>query len=359
MVKIHHHINLFIGTCLLPVLFLLMSFKSEAQRKEDRFIIDRFYNKPKGAYNIRHLINKLSFRASSGYGFTYYKHEFENAAIIQKPGSQPFIFNTSSNISNNTITSAYTNWTTYTNWFNKAGSVSQLPIDVDDYITSTDSTRIVYKSTSRGIPVLLTLHYEFLRYRIGVGMSWEYHKVKEFSPKYNTNNLASFQPKVQKEQFKRYFAYLGGRVWSYYSYSAVVDAQIGLFNLGSQSVDSKLVYFNLGVSLEKELSEYFTAFARPSLEYKSFQTSFPESSLSVSHKMPSIFLNIGVKLNLPELRKCKIKNCETQMNHTHGGGKEWRSRSHPFYKKQNPHYGENYPKLHKYKWRKKKKLNPY
>ncbi|MDH5367144.1 MAG: hypothetical protein OEW67_09170 [Cyclobacteriaceae bacterium] len=353
MVKTQYYINLFVGTCLVQVLFLLIPLKSGAQKHEDQFIIDRFYNKPKGAYNIRHLINKLSFRASSGYGYTYYKHEFENAAIIQKPDSVPYIFNTSSNISSNTITTAYTNW------FNQVESISQLPVDVNDYITSTDSTRIIYKSTSRGIPITLTLHVEFLRYRIGGGMSWEYHKVKEFNPKTNAINLSSFQPVIQKERFKRYFAYFGGRVWSYYSYSAIVDAEIGLYNLGSQFVDPKGIYFNLGVSFEKEFSEYFTAFARPSLEYKSFQTSLPESSLSVNHKMPSLFLNVGVKLNLPELRKCKIKNCETQINHTHGGGKEWRSRSHPFYKKQNPNYGENYPKLFKYKWREKKKLNPY
>jgi hypothetical protein len=32
---------------------------------------------------------------------------------------------------------------------------------------------------------------------------------------------------------------------------------------------------------------------------------------------------------------------------------------HPFWKKQNPHYGENYPKLIKEKRKNRKKLNPY
>ncbi|MDH5474540.1 MAG: hypothetical protein OEX22_02495 [Cyclobacteriaceae bacterium] len=355
MVRKDHYLNFFTGTCLLLVLFMLSSVQVQAQENENGPIIfDRFYNKPRGAYNIRHLLNRLSFGVSSGYGKTYYKHEFDNAAIIQKPGFQPIIFNPTSLITNDTITTAYVNW------FNQVEGVGSLPINTaTDYITSTDSTRIVYKSTSRGIPIVLTLHYDFLKYRIGVGMSWEYHKVKEFNPKYNTANLASFQPEIQKERFKRYFAYLGGRVWNYYDYSAVVDAQIGLYNLGVQFVDPKGIYFNLGVSVEKEFSEYFSAFVRPSIEYKRFQTSLPETALSVNHNMPSIFLNVGVQMNLPELRKCKISNCETQINHTHGGGKEWRSRSHPFYKKQNPHYGENYPRLYKYKWLKKNKLNPY
>jgi hypothetical protein len=46
------------------------------------------------------------------------------------------------------------------------------------------------------------------------------------------------------------------------------------------------------------------------------------------------------------------------MNHAHGN-REYRSRVHPFYKKQNPNYGENYPRLIKYKGKNKRKLNPY
>ena len=190
-------------------------------------------------------------------------------------------------------------------------------------------------------------------------MSWEFHKIKTFKPKFNAANLTSFQPNIRKEKFKRYFIYLGGRVWNYYEFSATVDGQIGMYNLGGKFSDPKGFYFNLGVSIEREFSEYFSVFVRPSFEYKRFKTVFPESSLTINHSMPSFFLNVGVQMNLPELRKCKISNCETQLNHTHGGGKEWRSRSHPFYKKQNPHYGENYPKLYKYKWWKRRKLNAY
>lgn len=354
MFEANNHIKIFIGSWLLPVLLACFATTSIAQQTDNNesAIIDRFYNQPK-THNIRHLLNRFAFSASSGYGLTYYSHKFENAGIIQKEGFQPYIFNTSSNYSNDTIN------TVYSNWFNKVESIGQFPVGNSDYIVSTDTTDIVFKSRSRGIPILLTLHYEFLRYRIGVGMSWEFHKVKEFRPKNNSSSLSPFQPAIQKEKFKRYFLYLGGRVWTYYEYSAIVDAQIGMYNLGGNFSDPKGFYFNLGVSLNRELSEYFTVFVRPSLEYKRFETSLPESSLTVSHKMPAIFLNIGVQLKFPELPKCKISNCETQLNHTHGGGKEWRSRSHPFFKKQNPHYGENYPKFFKYKWRNRKKLSPY
>ena len=60
-------------------------------------------------------------------------------------------------------------------------------------------------------------------------------------------------------------------------------------------------------------------------------------------------VNLGAYLKLPELPHCRIKNCATQINHTHGGGKECRSRKHPFYKQQNTHNGENYPRLFKNK----------
>ena len=189
-------------------------------------------------------------------------------------------------------------------------------------------------------------------------MSWEFHKIKPFEPR-NNSNLKSFEPSIKKETFKRYFIYLGGVVWKYYEYSLAVDGQLGMYNLGGAFAKPKGFHFNLGVSLEREFSEYLTAFVRPSFEYRRFDTSLPEASLTVNHKVPVVFINVGTYLRLPELPRCRIKNCATQINHTHGGGKEWRSRMHPFYKKQNPHYGENYPKLFKYKWRNKNKINPY
>jgi hypothetical protein len=74
--------------------------------------------------------------------------------------------------------------------------------------------------------------------------------------------------------------------------------------------------------------------------------------------MNGFYLNFGATYRIPELRRCFLKDCHAQLNHAHGN-REYRSRRHPIYKKQNPHYGENYPVIIKYKGKNKKKIEPY
>jgi hypothetical protein len=71
-----------------------------------------------------------------------------------------------------------------------------------------------------------------------------------------------------------------------------------------------------------------------------------------------LYLTVGFTYSLPELPRCFLKDCHAQINHAHGN-KEYRSRRHPIYKKQNPGYGENDPTLIKYKGKNKRKINPY
>ncbi|MEJ0054396.1 MAG: hypothetical protein WDN75_01320 [Bacteroidota bacterium] len=113
-----------------------------------------------------------------------------------------------------------------------------------------------------------------------------------------------------------------------------------------------------GVTVERELSEYLRVFVRPSFEIKNYTLNLPEEGRSIHQNINAFYLNIGITYSIPELPKCFIADCKIQMNHAHGD-REYRSRVHPIYKKQNPQYGENHPKLIKYKGRNKKKLNPY
>jgi hypothetical protein len=106
------------------------------------------------------------------------------------------------------------------------------------------------------------------------------------------------------------------------------------------------------------MSEYFRLFVRPSYEIRSYTLNFAETGQSIDHKFNAFYINVGATYRIPELRRCFLKTCKAQMNHAHGN-REYRSRVHPIYKKQNPHYGENHPVIIKYKGRNKKKLNPY
>ena len=139
------------------------------------------------------------------------------------------------------------------------------------------------------------------------------------------------------------------------------DLQAGSFKPGKNydlSQIKKGLYVNAGVTIEREFSEYLKAFIRPSFEFKNYTLSLPNSDKPIPHYMNAFYVNIGLTYAIPELPRCFQKDCRAQMNHTHGN-REYRSRVHKIYKKQNPLYGENYPRLFKYKGKNKRKMNPY
>jgi hypothetical protein len=181
-----------------------------------------------------------------------------------------------------------------------------------------------------------------------------------FRPISYGDRISSFSPGESSFFLKKYFGMLGVSVYRYEQYLLVIDANIGGYKLGKdfQGAIKKSIYFNLGAVIEREMSEYFRLFVRPSYEFKNYSITIPEGGQTIKHRFNAFYINVGATYRFPELRRCPIKGCRGQLNHAHGN-REYRSRVHPIYKKQNPHYGENYPELIKYKGKNKKKLSPY
>ena len=293
-------------------------------------------------------MSKLTFGLSTGYGSTKFKHELEGFGILQNPDSLPRIFN-AGNVG-----------TGYSNWFNTVtplGTAAQ----PGAFLVNADTATIGFKSKAFSIPLKATLHVEFDRYRIGGGYSIEFMHVGDFKPTEYGSDIRNFTPEVSNFFLQKYFGTVGGTVYRYYEYILVVDANIGGYSLGKDFDKSRIkkgAYVNIGVSAEREFSEYFRVFVRPSVEFKGYKLNVPESGQIIRHRMNAFYLNIGATYRFPELRRCTINGCHAQINHAHGN-REYRSRRHPIYKKQNPGYGENHPTLIKYKGKNKNKLNPY
>ena len=309
--------------------------------------LEYFYIKRQGAGWFRKVISKFTFGLSTGFGSTTFKHELDGFGIYQNPGTAPQLFEASNQASR------------YSNWFNKV-TTSTNAIQPGAFLV-TDTAKIGFKSKSLSIPLKATLHVEFDKYRIGGGYSIEMVMMNDFKPLSYGDKISNYSPDFSTFALQKYFGMIGGTVYRYNEYLLVVDANVGGYNLGKNfdnSVIKKGVYLNLGVAVEREMSEYFRLFVRPSYEIKSYKLSIPETTQSITHKFNAFYLNIGATYRFPELRRCFLKTCKAQMNHAHGN-KEYRSRVHPIYKKQNPHYGENHPSLIKYKGKNKYKLNPY
>ncbi len=308
--------------------------------------LEHFYIKRQGPGIFRKLLSKVTLGLSTGYGQSVFRHEFEGFQLLQNPGTGPVIFQSGS-------TSAYSNW------FNKVesstlGAINGPVFDADD-------EEIGFRAKNFHIPLRATIHVEIDRYRIGGGYSFEYTNVGDFVPLTHGDEISSFDPDLNNFFLKKYFGSFGASVYRYEEYLLVADLNLGGYKLGKQFDNSLIdrgMFFNIGVAVEREMSEYFRLFVRPSYEFKSFSTSIPETAASVKHRFNAFYVNVGATYRIPELRRCFIKTCKAQIRHAHGN-REYRSRVHPIYKKQNPHYGENYPNLIKYKGRNKYKLNPY
>jgi hypothetical protein len=308
--------------------------------------LDKFYIQRKGAG--RKILSKLTFGLSTGYGNTTFKHDLKTFGILQNPNEPVRIYSSGDET------------TGFSNWFNKIDTVTN-QLQPGHFSVNGDTTKIGFKAKAFSIPIKATVHYEFLqRYRIGGGYSIEYMNIGTFKPTYYGDRISGFSPQESSFFLKKYFGMIGASVYRYYEYLLVVDLNVGGYKLGKnfEGEIKKGVYVNLGVAVEREMSEYFRLFVRPSYEIKSYTIGIPEGGSSIKHRFNAFYINIGATYRFPELRRCFIKGCHAQLNHAHGN-REYRSRRHPIYKKQNPHYGENYPTLIKYKGKNKNKLNPY
>ena len=298
---------------------------------------------------FRKFMTNFSFNLQIGYGSTFYTHDIPDLAILRNNGEILLTDNVNPGV-NNPISA-------YRYWLNDPQLINTT-FNADDQLVSSDST--TFRMTGRGnnIPITLSVHYTIKeKFRIGGGATFEFHSISRVSPK-SGDTLGTYQSNYNSTVFRRFFGLVGYRFLAFRNLSYVAEAKVGSFNLGGKynsALIQKGLFFDLGVSIERHLSEYFRITLRPSLELKNYTITLPDSELALKHKMMTPYVSIGASYSIPELKRCPIKSCHTQINHVHGG-KEYRSRRHPFYKKQNPNYGENYPQLFRYKGKNKRKL---
>ncbi|HEX8061112.1 MAG TPA: hypothetical protein VF473_09265 [Cyclobacteriaceae bacterium] len=277
-------------------------------------------------------------------------HKLDGYGIIQAKNRQPVVFlNTDPSLR-------------YMNWVNKGLADTAKTVPVDAYFVKSDTARLRYKGSAWNVPINALIHYEFLeRYRLGVGYSYEYMNIGRMHPKTFTDKLGAFQPTPRGGFMSKFYGMAGVSFYRIDKFLFTGDLQAGSFKPGKNFDMSQIrkgLYVNAGVTVEREFSEYLKAFIRPSFEFKNYTISLPGADKPIPHYMNAFYANVGLTYAIPDLPKCFHPECHSQMNHVHGD-REYRSRMHRIWKKQNPLYGENNPKLLKYKGKNRKKMNPY
>jgi len=315
---------------------------------------------------INQILSKFKLGIGTGYGRTYYSHKLEGVNIIAKSRDTLYFFDPVLNIANDTISTVYANWFNnpqgFTMYIVGQDTISRngIPVSPNDFLLGTDTTKVRFRSAAPSVPLDFTLELNILRYRVGIGYEFEFQKFNRFTSKHLPDSIG-FTPSFKRATFKRLYFILGAQFYKSGHFSAYADAKVGTMKFGknfNNSVIQRGIFVNFGATAELQFSEYLTAFFRPSFDIKTYTVNVPETTFKVDHFYPAWFLQFGVKLSVPSLKKCPYPDCKTQINHVHWGT-EYRSRVHPFWKWQNPHYGENYKKLIKYKGRNKRKKNPY
>lgn len=329
------------------VLFLFLAEAVQAQDDENpTFPLETIYAKRK-SYPLRSVFKNVKFSASIGVGNTFFRHKLDGFGVFQRTGYEPRIFPLGVNPVPH-----------YSNWVNTVISDS-LAVLPDSYLVSADTAKLGFKGNGFNIPLHVTIHYEIKKIRIGAGYGIEPMFIGNMKPITYTDKIGSFKPVDHAGIMKKYYGMVGYSFYRFQNYLFTGNLQIGGYKPGKNFANDlikKGMNVNLSVTIEREISEYWRLFAKPSLDFKNYTLTLPEKS--IKHNINAAYLQLGLTYSIPDLPKCFHKECKIQMNHAHGN-KEYRSRVHPFYKKQNPNYGENYPTLIKYKGKNKRKLNPY
>jgi hypothetical protein len=308
--------------------------------------LDHFYVKRTGGSFFRRILKDVTFGLSTGYGNTFFSHTIDGFSVYQLPNKNPQIFASSTT-------------PRFGNWVNNVQIDSSLALG--NAVVIPAAADLGFKGNALNIPLQIFAYYSFLqRYRIGMGYSYELMSIGSLHPTSMSDQISNFEPPDATGFVRKFYGMAGVSFYRMGEYLFTGDLQIGSWkpkgNFSAAVTGG--TYFNFGVTIERDFSEYLKVFARPSFEFKSYELPISEAGRSIDHSVNALYLNVGVTYRIPNLRRCFLRDCHAQIDHAHGN-KEYRSRKHPIYKKQNPGYGENNKELIKYKGKNKKKLDPY
>lgn len=340
----------------LTYFFLFFTLLTAQQAISQGFNPYHPYGKPEIKRSpFRAFLNKFSLIATAGVGGTFYKTDLTGFNVYEA-NDNVFLLDNIQITADSTQIAGLANFNT-----SPANSFfGALNSDDPNYrILGADSVDAVYKGTGLDIPLTVILHFDFDRFRIGGGITYDFHYLNQMNPKGFQGN--SYQPRFKTRYF-RYFGTAGASFYKWRGWTYSADIQVGMHKYRSDypSLTSyNKIFFNIGFPLEFEMSEYFFVYLRPSLDVKSYTVNLPEAQFggnypaSINQNQTALWFQFGIRLKYPEVKRCPVKSCKTQLKHMHDG---YEFRGQPIYKKQNPKIGELYPKLHRQKRKNRKKL---
>ena len=307
------------------------------------------------------IANKISWTLSTGTGRTQFNHSLKNFYLYQSADIQLIRSKNAERLSGDLI-NGQTNWLNSpedskdVNIGNLLGVVND-PLDSLDYNAHTifldvDTTDFQFQGLWSSRPLDFSAHYDFFKFRIGVGINYEKLRTNSLRPTTNDFGILDYDPGFKTTKLYKYYGLIG-----YKFYEAWNSAMVGVMQIGNvrssgefnNKIINRSLMMNIGLDYEYHFSEYLRLILKPSFEIKSYEMIILDASEvfldQVSHSYNAFYLQIGISMNVPELRRSPIKADHVQLKHviTHPrNGRLEEVRGQPFWKKQNPKIGQNH-----------------
>lgn len=354
------------------ILILCTGFYWSSAQSQDIYTKYDIYRNP-----VRVFLNKFSWTVTTGYGMTNYSHDLEGFYFFQDQDNQ-FIVSNQGELGN--VFEGYGGWFSqpYAGPPTSLEDVYDVPFDYitdpvnnpnlgdQQFLVDTDTMDLSFSTLASTIPVLASVHYHFREFRIGAGFQYERHYIKSLRPSVRPQEIREYEPQFNQTGYTKFFGMIGYRFYEWWDYTFVLELQLGRSSPGKEINTTALgigqnFYTNIGINIEYNLSEYFRVVIRPSYDIKSYVINLPDAT-SIRHSNSAFLVQFGISINIPEIPRSPMKSDHVQLKHVISDpatGRLMEVRGQPIWRKQNPKVGENHRRLWRYKWRNRRKIDPY
>ncbi|MBO3697310.1 hypothetical protein [Roseivirga sp. E12] len=304
---------------------------------------------------IRKTINRFNFSIEKGVGYFSYRNPLTDVSVIRDPrGDLLYIVPLDEEQGLTTPINAFDNW------FTDLTPIGIERIDDDSHIVRTDTSSFTYNNNGRINPLTFRFslslkkldkgHYERTKekiyldddmIRIGGGIGFGSLKFRNPASTQDVSDLLrGYTLPETKLSTTKLFGSLSYNLYTLGDYSIHADVLGGVWKVKAKQVNKEVVnydpFFNIGVMFQMKFSKYFKGYIRPSFEMRSYTVS--NDLVNIQHKFSVFSIDLGLLFKYPIYPRNKYKADQVQMEHIFNN-KIYRGR--PFYRKQNPRFGQN------------------
>ena len=326
------------------------------------------------------ISNKISWTLSMGSGKTHFNHNLKNFYLYQSSEVQLIRSKNAESFSGDLISGQ-------TNWLNNPtdiedvnvgdlfdvgydrldSSVNNGQLSAQTVFLDGDTADFQFQSQWSSIPINFSAHYEFLKFRVGVGIHYEKLRTDVLSPNSKNYGILDYDPGFKTTKLYKYYGILGYKFFAEWKSALVGEIQIGNVKSSGEFNNDLMkssLMVNLGLNYEYHFSEYLRFILKPSFEIKSYKMDILDASGAlldeVSHNYNAFYMQAGISINIPELRRSPLAADHVQLKHVIMDPKKGRLeevRGQVLWKEQNPKMGQNHRRLIRNKAFNKKKIS--